>query len=447
MFEIGVELLEGLRSPQACVVCWLLSWMVSLIFSFGGRCVELLAGPALILGAAGFVVWLCWTVGRQFLGLSAASGRARWVEIGMGGIRFLVVLLLLGTLNAAGEGPQARSIYEELFAVVVAPLLTVSLGVGMVVLEVPAEAVGGAGPVSRVYQTFSAALDADSARNVGYAATLPGVSLGAAGAPSAVSGARERLIGGVVRLTTGLQMCASAGIARGILYMSNTASWSGVEKWVSIGLGAALVVFFLVFFVSAGVRLADPLVRLAVVVALFPLLAVTALFGSTRSIAYMALRTFGFCVVYFMVAGLMYGLVLAVMVQSFASVALVAGDASAAGGDFERLATLLATAGAGGISNVQVMRLGSGPDAGGFGVPDVLGALMLLFSLFLAHSLVAKVGSIAGALVGYSGGGGIGESTEGQMRSLVFGAGAAGAYTAASAAGGAMAAAVRAVRR
>ena len=408
----STAILNQLSAPESCMSCQLIAWIVRVIRAIGQAAFDVLVGTVLALSGALFVLWLAWTLGRQLVGLTAGSGRSGWRSVSDTGLRFLLILVVFGAFSAPGTGSGV--VYEWIFSNLLSPVMELAAVTGTELLPISAQAGGSARIAS-----FSDKLDQATAANVAY---VGGSGVGA----SAGSGDGGALLDALVKLATGLHLIGQVGVARSIAYITEQDSYAQIGAWASVAVGVVLLVFFLSFVVVAGLRLVDPVLRLAVALALSPLLFAAYVFPAFRGTAATGARLVAYAALYLVVAGAVYGVVFAMLVESMA-----ASCGEGAPQAFEALMVSVSGDGSATLPKCPVTAVVAGDAARH---PDIASALILLVGLFLGQALIASVGTMAGSIASYSAQDNIASGAESQIRGLATTSAVTVAYTGVSAA-------------
>ena len=388
-----------LSDPSRCFSCVVLLFVVGSVHAVGSAGFDALSGVAVVLGPVLWLLWLSVKLGRHLLGVTPDKGRSAWAEIGPGAARLAVASVLL--MMSAGGG---RGVYDWMVGNIVGPGLQVAMEVGAGVSRGVLAAAGSAGDVmdyarSRVTEMQSASV-----------ARLPGT------VRDAVSGGGEAegIADGVMSLAAALHTTGSMGLARAVGYLADAGQGCNtLGAVVSFLVGALLFLIFGMFLVVMGVRLIDPLLRLAVVLAVSPLLVVAWLFPATQQAAWVGLRTVLYALAFFLLAGIVYAMALQMVMIS------IVGPGDLAQGVEAFLADL--TVGRDAVAagcNLDIVK-------------PVVTALMAL----VAMALAGQVSQIAGMFSSLNAQGGVSEAVEQRTMGFGMSAGGLAVQTAAMSAG------------
>lgn len=377
------HLYEFLGAPGACFVCDILVHVVALIEDVGGGAFALLSAPMLGLLVAGGAILLALRAARQTLGLNAGQARAGWQDQAGIATRIVIAGLLLGGTTL---GAGAEAVYDTLYEAFIGPAISVSVTAGTALFGAIG-ASGGGGPsilFTEAEAQTSAYLD-DARSRLGADVVDDGV------------------VRAMLRLALALHLLARLGLAHSIGFIADGAqvgSMFNVNAWIGGGIGVLLLTMFVVFIVTVGIRLLDPLLRLALVLALAPVLVVAWVMPPFRQAAVTGLRIFAYACVYCLVAGVVF-------LVGFELVMLSHGLETPAASYEAHAASLL-------CSGDTLRPVG---DTGEFRV-DVGMALKTLVALIIAQGLISQVGVLAGMLTDYRPDGGIAQAAEGQVRGM-----------------------------
>ncbi len=391
--SVGRAAWEVLGDPENCFSCVVLLFVVGSVHAVGEAGFSVLVGVAVVIGPLVFLIWLTVKLGRHLVGTTAAQGGAEgggaWPEIIGGSVRFGIAALFLGV----GLG-GSDVVYQWMVERVVTPAVSVGMGVGS---EVAAGVLsfGGSersalGYASRRWEEMR---DAAQAR-------LPDAVAEAVGP----GGPAEEMGIEVMKLASALHLVGSLGMARGVGYMVDAGQGSSkTETLVAVVSGGLMLLMFGVFMVFLAVRLVDPLLRLAVVLAVSPLLVMAWVFPATQVAAWTGLRSFLHGIAFFIVAGVLYGVALQLVV-----LAMVGPEGFGPGGLDRFLEDL---------TSVE-----DSIDADGH--VDVVKPAVTLVMALVSLGLAGQVGQIASMFAGLQPQGSVSENVERSAQS--FGMGAVG---------------------
>ena len=418
----AVSLYDALGSKHACIVCQLLTTILSAVEPIGSSSYRLLVVPSAIFLGVGLAIVL--TLGAGRILLSPVQSQRPWTDLAASTVRFLIALVLLGSAasisggsvsTAPGvPGASAADPFKVIYRRIVDPLLGTSVALGMVLLDsVTVGSIVGAPTSATGEGPLLAHARRDADRQNG------GPSTG---------------LNGLMVYAAGLHLIGRLGMAQGIGFLSDAQHVpEGGSRWIAFIAGVLLVLLFAVFLVVSGLRLIDPLIRVLLVVSLAPLLIVAWVFGPTRQAARVGLRVFAYAFFFFVIAGLVYGIAFTLLTQSSRSVFGVT--------DFDVLKgcasppvpppkgpevcfckkTLLVSFE--GLSRCMLFNGGSLthiPDSAGVEQPtiDMTRVVVSVIALLLSQSLIALVSSLAGTFSDYSASDNIAQGAESQMRGL-----------------------------
>ena len=444
--EWSLGLLHDLLADDACFMCVFIAGLVKLIPVLGQAAFSILAFPMLLVAVAGFLFVHTLEIGKHFV----SQARMPWRATVISSIWFAFALVLLGGLGAtSGSAPTVASeLFANALSGLLAPILTGAVSAGLVVFDaVEASFPGLAGsasanPTSAAdYVSINQQIDAKLPQQMAYIQGLTGT----------FTGFQLHLVEALTRLILILHQVAILGLARAVLFMTSFESLTDQPIGMITAMIIGLILFagFLIFYIVAGLRFADPLMRVLVVVGMGPVLIAGLPFRGLRSGPVMnALRSLGYAAVYLLLVALVYAVVLSTLLQSFSA------DSARYGPTLPSLEELIEryvsrqapNKDPGASSSVKVNDYvpilegdGTSGSSGARPMVDVSSAVILMVCLFFAHTLAGSVSEFAAGLTAYTPGGSIGEQAEQQISSQVtsVAAGAAPAIVAAGAARGA----------
>lgn len=388
-----------LSEPGRCFSCVVLLFVVGSVHAVGAAGFDALSAVAVALGPVLWLLWLSVKLGRHLVGVVPEKGKSAWAEIGPGAARMAVAAVLL--MMSAGGG---RGVYDWMVENLVGPGLQVAMEAGAGVSRSVLAAAGNSGDVvayaqGRVREMQSASV-----------ARLPGMVRDAVSAGGEAAGIAD----GVMSLAAALHTTGSMGLARAVGYLADAGQGCNTLGAVVSFLGGLLLfLIFGMFLVVMGVRLIDPLLRLAVVLAVSPLLVVAWLFPATQSAAWVGLRTLLYAMAFFLLAGIVYAMALQMVMIS------IVGPGDLSQGVEAFLADL--TVGRDAVQQNCDLDM----------VKPVVTALMAM----VAMALAGQVSQIAGMFSSLNAQGGVAEAVEQRSMGFGMGAGAMAWQTAAMSAG------------
>ena len=378
VYGYAISIYEFLDEPGACLVCQLLGNVVVLFEEIGVIAFEALAPAVTNLMLAGAAMYVAFLAGRRIFGMSGDDAGRGWSEQIVSGVRFLIASVVLTT---ASYGADAGTMFRGLYDGMIGPVVNLSVLAGTELLVAVGSSGGAFGSV------MLRELDAETEAMI-------------AGLPDGDPAKESTLVAGVMRLAAGLHMVGRLGLAQGVGFIGDAAqTGSSVDAtaWVGGAIGVLILMSFVVFVALVGLRLVDPLLRAAVVLALSPLLIAAWCFPVFRQAAVTGARTLAYCCLYFVVAGVVY-------LVAFELIMAVQRPVDA--GSFDAVARSLLCAGERLTEHDGQFRV------------DVPLAVLTLVSVMLAHSLIGVVGQIAGMLTDYRSDEGIAGAAEGEARGI-----------------------------
>ena len=394
---VGEAAWRVLEKPENCFSCVVLLFVVGSVHAVGEAGFGVLAGVVAVIGVPVFLIWLSVKLGRHLLAPVPAQGGVEgggaWPEILAGLSRFLVAATLVG---ASAAGSDRDRIYQWMVSRVVTPAVSVGMGVGG---EVAAGVLAEGGPERSAFG-YAAQRWQELYRSA--RARLPDGVRAAVGpdGPASEMGAE------VMKLASALHLVGSLGMARGVGYMVDAGQGSSrSHALVAVFAGALMLLMFGIFMVFLAVRLVDPLLRLAVVLAVSPLLVLAWVFPATQVAAWTGLRTLVHAIAFFVVAGVLYGVALQMVVLS------IVGPEGFGPGGLERF-----------LQDLHTGRDSVGP----FGQVNVVRPAVTLVMAMVALGLAGQVSQIASMFAGLQPQGGVAESVERSGQSFGMGAVALG---------------------
>ena len=495
----AMSLYVYISHPETCVVCFLLATIIDLVYPLGIAAWALLVYPVTLMLAVAFAIAL--SIGAARIVLSGESGQ--WLVLVGSLVRYAIALIVLGsaaamsgswyttavTTSSLASSVGSGATFRELYCNFVDPALGLATSTGLTLLEITATF-----DVSTV-QTSAAAtpdLEGSLARKAAVAAKvyMERTASGHARCDGVSRSDLQGLYGSVV-FAAGLHAVGMLGFAQGVGYM-NDASAINPEASDTSGIilligGGILVLMYMLFMVTAGVRLIDPVIRILLACAGAPLLAAAWVFAPTRRATEVGLRAVLYAILYLIFSGIVYGLAFVVVthshqgavalsddewaeLQTFCPALHAAGAAiTAVGpGTAATRATALATArdayallakrpcynrcacwkadksALGFDQRAQCMLtsggslvypVGScvGASTVGFDITsypsiDLAQLALSMVGLMLAQSLISLSGTFAGALSDYQTGENVAQAAEGQMRGFATSAASTAVY-------------------
>ena len=381
-FDWGSGLMLQLVRPEACFMCTLVLGVVRFIHIAGSAAFSVITAPVLIVMVAAFLLNQTFTISRHFL----SAGRIPWATTIAPFIWFTVALLLMGALHQGA----ATGIFADLFHGLLAPFLTLSLSAGQIVLDSMALSFVTAQDPSSTFSGFTVSRDILADDHM----RLSQSNFGAVDPSSS----QYEMLSGLTRALMSIHMICILGMSRGLLYLTNLTGLVSLTGWLSVVIGVVLFVAFLVFFLVAQARVIDPLVRLAVVLSFSPLILATLPFPGLRATTLRpVLRALGYCGAYFLLLGIIYGLVVYFMLQSFTySVDLPQIDPAKLFTTFVSREASLGDAHPG-FNSLQTVTI-SGTT---YTTLKISGPLLILVSLLLCYGLVEAMTVFAAGLASY----------------------------------------------
>ena len=382
----GGGLLSIFESEGSCFNCSILWIVAASVFAVGRAGFELLAEPMLIFLALIFATWIAIQASRVAMGAATEEGLGGWAPLMGGSIRYLVALMFLGAFAGADA---AVSVYDELMARFIGPLLSSSVAAGRLLLDTMAPAGGGGS--SGLLQHASD--DAEALVATLQASTPVDESLAALGS-------------GLVHLAMAAHLVGKVGLAKAIAFFQGPERFtSTLSELVALGLGLMLGLMFTMFLLRTGLRLVDPVLRVVIALAFLPVLVAAWVFRSTRQIALVGIRAFAYAAVFFLVSGVLYGLALELALQ---------GVAPEPGMTYDQILTALSGRGPNPYSTHGILQSGQ---------VDVKSALVAFVTLLMAEAVMKLVSEVAAQLSDFRPQGGVGEEAERKVGGIVSQAG------------------------
>ena len=394
----------NLARPEACFVCGILVNLVRIFALLGSAAFEILALPCLLLMVAAFAVFLVVKIAPGVVGMSVNQVRPIWRELIGGCTRFLIAIILLSGMAVSSGGSRGGpSVFDEMYHGLLAPLLGGSAALGLTLLD----AVQGGGYASVIME--KAQEEANQFLDTSHLGMRK------------MRKSEEALMKGVVYLALGLHLVGRLGIAQAVGFISDAATVGGTSMmaWVGALIGLVMIALFAYFLIVVGVRLLDPLIRITIVFALLPLLIVAWVFGPFRSMAERGMRTFGYCCLYLVIAGVVYSVAFELVVGTQSRMMALTKSNTAAPNpvSYDQIAAALLDSGG-------ILTVGAAPNNLSINIALALATLVVVF---LAQSVIGMVSSMASMLTDYQVSESMAEQVEGDMRgaatkSLAFGA-------------------------
>ena len=384
MHWIGSGVLASFEDEDACFVCRLLWMFVRTVYGVGQAGFGLLAGPMLGLLGIAFAGWLVIQAARMALAVRREEATGGWPAMARGGVRYVIGLVLLGGLSGAGS-PTA--VFDGVVQSLVGPVLGMSVAGGAAMIG----EVGGSGVLEEARRRGGAIV-------AELEAELP------------VDGPLRPLATGMMDLAMACHMVGGVGLAKAASFFGSEIGFADVmTALLAAVLGLLLGFMFVMFLITSGLRLLDPVVRVVIVLALSPVLVAAWVFPSTRNAAVVGLRVLAHAAVFFLACGVLFGLALELVLQAV-------GQTS-------------------GLSYAEIVE---GVRAGRIGATtlnnelDFFGVVVVFITLLLAEAVMRLPGEVAGQLTDYRIQEGVGEQVEGNVRNMgerLFGLGLHGALS------------------
>ena len=298
------------------------------VYVAGVASFQVLAAPAAMIVVGGLLVSKLTAAGRHFLAGERVPWRPHVIDVCWA----LFALMCLGAIGGvANAGATASKMYEEVFNGFLGPLVGVSVDTGAEIMNAIAEEVEYArhGPdltPEEKAKVRSASLLTKFHKHVDGSLLDPKMDrvdeiLGISAPDPDRDVIRYDFTRSLIRMTLSIEQVAVIGIARGVAYMLNLGGLSNLHAWTFIIIGVVLVIVFLQFFLVAGLHFLDPLLRMALFCALLLVLLACLPFAPLRTAtALPSFRVLGYVAVFCLVLGIVYAMILALMLTSFAAV-------------------------------------------------------------------------------------------------------------------------------
>ena len=452
MNNLASGLYGGMSDPQNCVVCYLLLGLVNVVVPVGHASYSLLLAPVTLLLGVGLAAALTIGAGQILYMPGSPQAQAGWQGLLGTSIRFIVALLLVGGASALGAtaatsaSASATGVFDHLYCRLVGPALGLSVQTGLVLLEGASGIVDGLGGRPGGGLMDQARIDAELFLS-GSDSVDPCDAFAGPGRPS-TSG-----LHGLSVLAAGLQRVGQLGLAQGVGFIRDAALvGGGAERWVAVVGGVLVMMMYAMFLVTAAMRLVDPVLRLALVLAASPLLCAAWVFRPTRRMAEVGARSFLYAVLYFLLCGVVYGVSFSIISGS-AWHSMSGAQAGASAPDCSGWDPSSPDAAPPGLERctcrseyVQdyaglvrcVLHTGGALDYGApreDGTPSVnlTQVVVSIIGLLLAQGFIGVAGTFAGALSDYQAGENVAAQAESQMRGLATSGVSAMAYVGATA--------------
>ena len=372
---------EVISQPERCFTCQVVYSMIGVLFEIGSLAFSVLLEPVLLVLGVGFTLWIVYQAIRVMLPGSSEEGPRDWRPIVLGGSRYVVALVLLGAVTFAGNGAR---VYEQLLGGVMTPVLSTSVGVGVALMREVSRKIGPSGDASRLL-FVQAETDA-----------MVFLAEGLAGKPDPHP-VHLPLYKGVMTLTAGVYLVGKVGFLRALGYIADTvAATNTLEKLLGFVIGVLLVFQFMMFLVTTGLRLLDPILRLTLVFAVSPLLIAAWVFPVFRQASVTGLRTVLFSVFYFVIAGVVFAIALQLIFEGLTLGAVHSYDEL--------------------VANIRNSSDSLEPD----GSVNLFKALVTFVVVMVAQALISRIGVIAGQLADYQADAGVATEVETQVRGLAM---------------------------
>ena len=371
--RIVVSLQEQFKEPESCFPCVMISVALGALTALATAAFNILVIPVAILLPVAFAVWLAVRAGRYLLAWTPDAQRQAmpWTDMVQTGALFLLAAALCGFLGARATIISSGHTNNDAFRVLAVPVAEAlrTTAAGAAVLMQALFEGGQDGPYE-VGVIFAGGHDApDAIRSSGIQAL-------------------EQLHHFVLVFAGAVHSLGSHGISAGAQAWGCTQTASSVGTRVGlVGLGALLVLFFVVFLVTGALRFLDPLIRAFIALGLAPILLACLPFRTTRGLFNVGARSIGYAAVFFLVAGLVFS-VLYLVVMEVLQVSSFGVQVPLC--DFNK-----------GVLSVNLYDL-----------------LVMLIGILLAQAMLGQIGPIAGQIVDYRLQGGVGEQVGQQAMSL-----------------------------
>ena len=372
----------SLLRPDACVPCLLVAGVAKISSVIGHAAFRVLSVPLLMVTVS---AWLL-TMTFLFAKLLSSGARIPYGPVAGSAAWLAIPLFVLGGIGGISDaGPE---IFPQLYSGLVAPAVSFAVDGGNALLR--ASLFTSASRGSDLDAFITAALPA----HMDHYATIFGTPTGAA----------ERVVTALFRMFIAVQHLAVLGIARGALFMSATEDLGWFMTAASMILGLVLCISFLIFFIVAGLRLVDPLLRLALAIATAPVWIAGLPFDALRRGPCSQMgRSFTYAIVSLFLAGLIYGIAASMLMQAFAlSIALPDATFTQL---FERSVITFNTptdddATARALSPILERQLPPGASDSVFYL-NVAPAILLVMGLLLSTVLLGSIGILASMFSGF----------------------------------------------
>ena len=203
----------------------------------------------------------------------------------------------------------------------------------------------------------------------------------------------EELAGSVNRLAWAAHTVGILGLARAAGFLADRHGGQvGLYNVLAAVLGIVMAVMFIYFVVRSGMRMLGPVLRIALVLTLSPVLIAAYAFGWSRHAAHAGLRALAYAAVYLLLAGLVFALAVQVMLVGFAGVGA---------GSYEELVRALSEGGEAFLGNGEV---------------DIAKVIVTFITMLMAEGLMRSIDTVAGQVAQYEAqGGDVGEQVESQV--------------------------------
>ena len=442
--NVAARLYVALARPESCIVCYLLLTLIDFVTPLGHAAFSILLRPTVLLLGVGLVVAISLSVGRILLFPDAGTSSSGWRALTETVVRFSVALLLLGGVGllgaGAGRGEGTESTFHEIYCDILSPAIGTSVATGLVLLDAMAVHTSSS---TRGLLVEQAREDASV-----YLSSRPGsghLSVGCGVVPGHPSES-ERGLNGLMTLAAGLHLVGQLGVAQGVGLIRDGGALQTIEAPLAWVCGVLILLLFTVFLITAALRLVDPVVRLILVFSLSPLLVAAWVFRPFRRASEVGARTLLYAFTYFVMAGVVYGLVFSLITHSqrtAASLDSVSASyyrcdsgtpAEACACQPARLETFrglsACVVASGGSLSISSVTSNPHSDARHIVALDLSQVIVSLMGLLLSQSLLTLVATFAGAVSDYQASENVAQAAEGQMRGLATSAVTTTAYAA-----------------
>ena len=379
-------LVTQLRAPGYCFTCQLLHLIIRSAHIAGKAFYSAVALPLVSLMLAGFLLVQLIRVGRHFVGVGGQAGAepVRWSDHTKAVAWLLLALMLLGGFGVV----PPEKVFGQLVSGLLSPLLNFSTAVATGLLG---DTLALSATTTGIHAFPQLVSEVELITHINTTVLLE--------QSGSVSSADRELLSGLMRLVLYAQTVAIVIFARGLTYMTHIDGLGLLMALLSIGVGIALVVPAVVFYLVAAFRLMDALIRVVLVIILLPVLIACLPFAVLRQGTFWpASRAVAYGCAYFLVAGVFFAIIIQIIMLSFSL---------SIGGPADLNALLLFYGSSTGssldpaYSTTRTLQITAGGVTGSSEQPDLSDFLVVLVAVLVSIRMLSVISDVASGLARY----------------------------------------------